>query len=76
MESKHVIPTRVELLAELANELIEPDIPEGAITVRMLIDECGRSEDVCRALLDRRVKEGKMDVVMISHVKYYWQVNK
>ena len=35
--------TYEDLLNELAAELAEPEIPEGAITVRMLMNKTGKS---------------------------------
>ena len=59
-------------LDQLAEELKEPEIPPGAITVRMLMDKTGRPENTCRALLDRKVRDGKMGVVRVKISNYYF----
>ncbi len=69
-----MMPTRDELLDELIAELTEPEIPEGAITVRMLVEQSGRTEKMCRALLNQKVKDGKMDYVTVGYTKFYYSV--
>jgi len=66
--------SRDELLDKLFQELEEPEIPEGAITVRMLMDKTGRIEKTCRALLDRKVREGKMGVVRVRITNWYYPI--
>jgi hypothetical protein len=70
----NVTPTRDELLDELANEMTEPDIPDGAITVRMLTEKTGRIEKYCRTVLDNKVKQGKMGFVLARNTKWYYQI--
>jgi hypothetical protein len=53
------VPTRDELLDELAEELVGAPVPSNAITVRMLVDKTGLSEKTCREKLDALVKSGK-----------------
>ncbi len=74
MGISHVTPTRDELLDELAGELEEPEIPEGAITVKMLMDRTGRIEKKCRTLLDEKVRQGKMGVVKHKVTKWYYPI--
>ncbi len=74
METKHVIPTREELLNELASEFAEPDIPDGAITVRMLMNKTGKCEVVCRRFLEKKVSDGSMDYVKNKITKWYYPV--
>jgi len=66
--------TYEELLNELAEELAEPVIPEGAITVRMLMEKTGRIEKTCRSLLDKKVKEGKMGVIKHKITNWYYLI--
>lgn len=64
--------TYEELLKELAHELENPVVPPGAVTVKMLADESGRSERKCRAFLNDRVKSGKMKMVQVNITKWYF----
>jgi len=74
MGNQTMTPTRDELLEELARELSEPEIPEGAITVRMLMEKTGRIEKFCREALDNKVKQGEMAFVMNRCTKWYYQI--
>jgi len=66
--------TADDLLEELARELSEPDIPEGAITVRMLMEKTGRIEKFCRDALDNKVKQGEMAFVKNRITKWYYPI--
>ena len=68
-----VIPTRDELLEELAGELLPPDIPEGAITVRDLMLATGMSDTTCYTKLQEKVDAGVLQVVMIKGTNYYYK---
>lgn len=77
METNDVIPTSEELLAELAEELAGPHIPEGAITVRMLMDKTGMTIWPCRKFLETKVAQGKMKSVSDIHGRrWYFQVSE
>ncbi len=67
MAIEHVTPTRDELLDELAQELADPEIPEGAITVTMLSKQVDRSIWTIRKFLERKVKAGKMEYVVAKN---------
>ena len=62
------------ILAELVKELSQPEIPDGAVTVRMLVKESGKAENTCRKLLERRVRDGTMAFVTVIQTKYYYLV--
>jgi hypothetical protein len=72
MEIKNVVPTRDELLAELAAELAEPEIPDNGITIKMLMLKTGKPFNTCRNILNRKVYEGLLKVVVIKTVNYYY----
>jgi hypothetical protein len=74
LETKYVIPTQDELLAELAEELAEPIIPDGAITVRMLMTKTGKCEMLCRRFLEKKVADGLMGVVRNKITKWYYPI--
>ena len=65
---------KAQVLDELTAEIIGPIIPPGAITVRMLMEQSGRIEKVCRALLDKKVREGKMGKILYKITNYYYPI--
>ena len=65
-------PTADELLEELANELVEPEIPPGSITVQMLMVKSRMNEKKCRTFLEDKVRQGVMGVVLNKITKWYF----
>lgn len=65
--------TRDGLLAELASEMAEPEVPEGAITVRMLMDKTGKCEQTCSRILKKKVRNGELGVVRIKITDWYYK---
>ena len=61
-------------LDQLVEELRDPEIPKNGITVKMLEERTPKTEKTCRALLEKKVKEGKMKFVFVRHVKWYYPV--
>ena len=61
-------------LDQLAAELTEPEIPEGAITVRMLMNKTGKCEQTCSRLLKRKVSEGTSGVIRVKITDWYYPI--
>lgn len=69
------VPTREELLKELADELSEPAIPPNAVTIRMLMDKTGKCEQTCSRLLKRKVKSNELGVIRIGLTDWYYAIS-
>ena len=65
--------TANELLAELADEFAEPEIPDGAVTIRMLMDKTGKCEQTCARLLKKKVRSGELGVVRVKITDWYYK---
>lgn len=76
MASGNVIPTRDELLDELASMIEQPQIPPNAVTVKMLAEKSGRNDKACREFLNRKVRDGSMGVVQVRITKWYYVLSE
>jgi hypothetical protein len=69
------VPTRDELLAELAEELAEPVIPDNAITVKMVLERTpDKVEKTVREHLEKKVRAGLMGCVTVKCTKWYYPI--
>lgn len=62
------------LLAELVAEFTEPEIPDGAVTVKDLVSATGKPTNTCMVRLGKMVSAGILGVVKVKGTNYYYRI--